>query len=789
MLPASRSVAQTVQLDSLVHRYGFYAQWCAPEKLYLHLDRAYYAYGETIWFNGYLVNATQRAVLPESNYIYVELLDSKGGSVVRVKVKRDPSAGFPGHMEIPDNIGSGLYTVRAYTLWNLNNPADYMFHQQVKILGQEPPKKTSEGAVKLDVSFYPEGGRYFAGSKSYVGFKVMNSLGQSVDVKGWLVDDLGNYESAAVTTHDGMGSFAFVPGLGRNYSFNIDGKSFPLPAPSSEGMTIGLRRSGDYYMVRICGATPGRYRLFVRDASEIAPITTLDFNRRELLFKIEARAFRGGINHLLLTDVHGRIVSERLFYVADAPGPVCTLEQRQKTSAARELLSSEVRLAAPDGTPIDGSFSVSVVRGSFARYQQNDDIISYMRLSSELKGTINSPSHYFDESVPEPVRARDLDHLMMIQGWRYYDMDQVEKTDKSSFKLNYAKEMYQSIKGRIERALSSRVPKKFIFTVFIPRIGYTAIEDVEQAKYFSLEDIDLQENTGVFIKVDRMDSGVDYMPKWAGDVFAPPFRYAAAAGVAGQMVERENIPLEANLAMTDTLQAAIVSATVDPFPNVFGGRTVTSSDLKMFGTFRLTDYVKMQTFGFEYTNGNMVSRRRGFSGSLDGGNQSEEENAAKEDDPGEESAGGGAVKLVVDDSEQPWEMFESVTMDDVEAINISTSPDYFYNSPGGLVTLKMKSGVELERHFNLERSMAYFVPLGWQTPKAFYSPRYDQGATSDFFDNRNTIYWNPCISVSDGLAAVEFCNTDQQDYPYIVRIEGRTASGEFFSCHTLLEYR
>lgn len=784
-----RTGAQNLQLDSLEQRYRFYSQWCAPEKLFIHLDRTYYAYGETIWFNGYLKNATPLAVIPESNFIYVELLDPAGNCVVRVKVKRDPVAGFPGRLAIPENMDSGMYTLRAYTLWNLNNPEEYMFHQQVKILGPVPLKKASEHQGKVDVSFYPEGGRYFAGCRSVMGFKVMDRQGRSVDARGWLVDDSGRNIAPMLTVHDGMGAVEFVPVQGRSYSMKLDGMLFPLPEPSMEGASVQCSIGGGYVYLTVNGITHDRYRLYLRDAENLEQVATVNLDGESRVFKIGLDALRGGINHILLADSRGNIVSERLFYVPDGPGPRCSVERKSISVKPREPLCPEVRLTGPDGAPLDGRFSVSVVRGSFAGYRQNDDIVSYMRLSGELRGTINSPSHYFDESVDRNIRARDLDLLMMIQGWRYYDMAQVEKQDGSSFKLKYVKEMFQSVKGRITRVLSSRIPKKFLFTVIIPRRKVTLIQDVDQARYFEIDSLDLPENTGILIKVSRLEEGLDYMPKWNGDVFAPPFRYAPAPGVAGGRTAIESIPLEANLAMTDTIQAAVVSARVDPFPNLFGGRTATASELAGYGGYSIVDYVRLKSFGFIYSDGVMSSRRRG--GGIQTGTVSTEE-----DDSGEVPVedmetrpGSGAVKLVVDDCEQPWELFETVTMDDVEAISISTSPDWQYNSPGGLVAVKLKSGVLIERDFTTERSIAYFVPLGYQTPKAFYSPRYDRGDTSDFFDNRNTIHWDPCVTVTGGRASVEFCNTDQCDYPYLVDINGVTASGAFFRCHAVLNYR
>ena len=66
------------RIDSLVNildtRYP-------QEKIHLHLDKAYYNAGETIWFKAYLVADNLPA--PISKTMYAELLDEKGNIIER----------------------------------------------------------------------------------------------------------------------------------------------------------------------------------------------------------------------------------------------------------------------------------------------------------------------------------------------------------------------------------------------------------------------------------------------------------------------------------------------------------------------------------------------------------------------------------------------------------------------------------------------------------------------------------------------------------------------------------
>jgi hypothetical protein len=46
------------------------------EKVHLHLDKPYYAAGQTIWFKAYVVDAGNRPSM-QSKVLYVELIDSE----------------------------------------------------------------------------------------------------------------------------------------------------------------------------------------------------------------------------------------------------------------------------------------------------------------------------------------------------------------------------------------------------------------------------------------------------------------------------------------------------------------------------------------------------------------------------------------------------------------------------------------------------------------------------------------------------------------------------------------
>lgn len=105
----------------------------SAERVWVHCDRSLYAAGETIWLRGWV--SDPEGEVPTSKFLYVELLRDGIGSVEqRIKLK-ERGGMFFGQMELPDDMDSGWYTLRAYTRAQKDWPAEALFHTRLLIRG------------------------------------------------------------------------------------------------------------------------------------------------------------------------------------------------------------------------------------------------------------------------------------------------------------------------------------------------------------------------------------------------------------------------------------------------------------------------------------------------------------------------------------------------------------------------------------------------------------------------------------------------------------------------------
>ena len=97
---------------------------------------------------------------------------------------------------------------------------------------------------------------------------------------------------------------------------------------------------------------------------------------------------------------------------------------------------------------------------------------------------------------------------------------------------------------------------------------------------------------------------------------------------------------------------------------------------------------------------------------------------------------------------------------------------------GGVIRIITKDGTEIENR-KLSPNFKAIIPLGYQKPAQFYSPRYEFTTGSDGSDLRSTVYWNPSVKIgANGRSNFTFYTTDAASSSYTITVEGITSAGE-----------
>lgn len=119
--PVSRIIAQ---LDK-------WATAHPQEKVYLQLDKPYYAIGDDIWFKAY-VTTDNHQLSAISGVLNVELINDRDS--VKESLKLPMISGLTwGDFTLPDTLKEGNYHIRAYTNWMRNAGEEYFFDKPITI--------------------------------------------------------------------------------------------------------------------------------------------------------------------------------------------------------------------------------------------------------------------------------------------------------------------------------------------------------------------------------------------------------------------------------------------------------------------------------------------------------------------------------------------------------------------------------------------------------------------------------------------------------------------------------
>ncbi|MBZ4188409.1 hypothetical protein [Niabella beijingensis] len=281
----------------------------------------------------------------------------------------------------------------------------------------------ADDAAAIDLQFLPEGGSLIAGKEQLLGFKALNVYGKGTDVKGVIKNEQGQTVASFSSIHKGMGILRFTPQPGSHYTaFPDGGKPVPLPAVRSSGTLLHAEHSpaSDSIRITIDGTPDLRgkkfyFAAFARGLSIAKGRIILSGHASH--FNIARNMTPSGITRFTLYDSLMRPVNERILFLWQKDQLQLSVIPHKQLYGEKDSVSLLLSVRTNDGKPVPGSFSLAVIDTSQVKINpQSENILSYMLLSSDLRGYIEDPYYYFQDPAPEAVDA-----LMLTQGWVNYN--------------------------------------------------------------------------------------------------------------------------------------------------------------------------------------------------------------------------------------------------------------------------------------------------------------------------------------------------------------------------------
>ena len=755
------------------------------EKVYLHVDREFYSAGDDIWFKAYLINGFNNRLIQGFKNIYVQLISENGDEIDnRLIISQQGSA--TGDFTLPRSLNEGNYFIRAYTKYQQNFDEEGFFHKKIYVaspLQRKTESSEKSGQNKIAVDFLPESGKLVLNAENRIAFKAINDEGKGIPVKGEIVDDEGKEITSFETTYKGMGTFYLTPKKGKTYTAKLDNYSDfsrQLEPAQENGISMeydGGERSLFFLLKRNSDIQQPQDLILRAQHKDIVLFNTqLIMDAAEMETSLMKQLFPVGISKISLLDVQENILAERLIFVQDNKDKTIQINSDQEKYGTRDLVQLDISSLFSRNDAVDSSLSVAVVNEDyFGASGINQTIESYLLLDSEIKGYVESPASLFaDESTISSRQKLDL--VMMINGWRSYYWDNLEKYQGRE--LPNWEDLGIALEGSVTSIIGNN-PLEESEVVFSPFIGGVQIRKTttNQQGQFSFEGLILRDSAQVIIDAKnkrgnrRVDVKIDQPEIFNDEINSGFFDAYSADEVSNNFYKMEMKRLQAKSDYKMKEENILMEEV-----RVFGKRNLNDGHFRIYGEpdvsleigeddlhyLTILDYLENKVAGVLV--GNEGVRIRGAIGNphllIDG----------------------VPVTRITNGQEIGWEKIQEIPLSDVDKIEIlktAIGMAAFGSSGGnGVISIFTKMRNQDAAPVNVAPGRITPFVKGYNQSRKFYSPVYNlETVDTERPDFRPTLYWNPNVILKNGKAGLQFFTSDNPGRYQIV-VEGLSKKGK-----------
>ncbi|WP_428327617.1 carboxypeptidase regulatory-like domain-containing protein [Mucilaginibacter sp.] len=807
-------------IKRITNRLNAYTVNNITEKTYLQFDKPFYATGDTIYFKAYVTGGPKHILSQLSRVLYAQLTDEQGHVNQYIKLKLTDGLAW-GDFALADTLKEGNYHISAFTNWMRNAGSEYFFKQTIPIVSTQN-KKVPEGgdiynktatvaSAKPDIQFFPEGGTLTEGLKTKIAFKAVAPDGAGIDVSGIITDNENKTVSSFTATHLGMGYTEFTPKKGKTYQAVInytDGKSntITLPPAQNTGYQLAIDNTTDKNNIKLnIAAVPNNNAepiVLIGQNNGVIYYSGYITNTKRFSAIIPKSDFPTGIIQFTLFTKAGEPLNERLVFVNNNDPLKISLKTDKNSYSGRQKATISIGVKNSLNNPSTGSFSVAVTDESnvHAAEMQETSILSNLLLTSDLRGNIENPDYYFNDTNQQT--EKDLDLLLMTQGYHRFEWKQV-LTDSNKNLPAYQPEKNLQISGHIKSQNGKPIVGGKI-TLFTTTGGAFFTDTVSDNKgNFIFKNLNFNDSTkfvvqsrvakgqdNVVLVLDSLENlpGVEINSKKA-TLVKVSFDMMAYRQKSKQFFD-EQLKYGINKHALVLKEVVIKDKKADPLlahsENLNGkgnaDQIITSKWLETSGYLSLYDALRAKLNGVQFNfKHQLISNRTGTSlipmKSSDYSEPRDKKGSYQD-----------LIEIVVDGSPvtqprvegQPniLEFLSTNEVESVEMLNVHYAAMYGSRGSGGVLVITTKRAKNQNNYYRYAPGVITYMPKGFYKAREFYSPQYDNPKTNQkMADLRSTIYWQPNILTdSDGKASFSFFNADGKG-TYRVVIEGIDTDG------------
>ncbi|MFD2200215.1 TonB-dependent receptor plug domain-containing protein [Shivajiella indica] len=635
-------------------------------------------------------------------------------------------------------------------------------------------------ASMMDIQFLPEGGDLVSGFNNKVAIRAVYPDGTPIILSGSV--NVDGQEVVFNTNESGLGSFSFTPQNGKLYRANIQiGESkleIPLPQVKSTGVNLAVDNSKENLLNVLIQANAfneispsGEGLLVIHARGRIGHMQVINLANGVTGARINKNQLAPGINQVTVFEPEGTPLAERLVFIPQEKDLKLKLKIDEVNTRARGKNKWKLEI---EGEGFEGgNYSVSVTDANEVPYSLTSNIISYLKIESELKGRIHQPKQFFSDKRDD----EGIELIMLTHGWRRFNWESVleGKIENKNFieqginitgTVSPKSEGKRGLTGGIINVFSKGKQEDFI-----------AVEFGENGK-FIIDDLDFQDTTLLTISANdrrhkelvnlELDPPLSKYEQWEG--FNPEINAFEISPVLREYlknVEKRKAATASygEMEVVEIDEFVVQSEKFDPTQEEItriygkGDASLRPEDIGGFeGYVDIWQLLQGRFAGVRIIpspmGGAPTIQIRGV-GSIEAG---------------------GAPLVLLDNSPIDPSFAGSISPRELASVEVfkdaATLAVFGTQGANGAIALYTKRfagiGEMGDGVFNLR------FP-GYSIARQFYMPRYDN-ESNPAPDYRSTLFWNPKIIWNGNQADIEFFNNDVVQ-KYKVVVQGIDKSG------------
>lgn len=765
----SFSVVRGFSQGDLASQFDEYNKTHFQEKLFVHTDKSFYLAGEILWFKVYAVDGILNQQMDLSKVAYVEIVDRNHVHLLKAKIGLKKGSGN-GSFFLPVTLNTGNYILRAYTNWMKNFDPELYFEKTITVVNslKVQAKPVIMDTSGYDIQFFPEGGSLVRGIRSKVGFRVAGRDGKGRACTGVVRNQNGEELASFRTLQFGLGQFYFTPSGNDQYYAELriaedSNIKALIPSIQPQGYVMALTDTLDNEVAvnvySAGGDADERLTLFVNARQSGKLLLSESMNNHRVRFVVKRSALGAGISHFTIFNDHKVPLCERLYFKPPAEMNI-SISGEKPSYGIRQKIQLEVATAGGNGKPVAADMSVSVFLADSLQARERGNILSYLWLSSDLTGNIESPEYYFEDTGKESREA--IENLMLTHGWRRFRWSEVLQANTG--KLDYLPE-YEGhlISGKMTDKHSGQAAASIAGFLSVRGINYqfnSSTSDEDGNLYFNMpefygnEEIIVQTNT-LRDSGYRLEIANPFSDKFSSDTVIP---YLMPGNFQSLLLSHSIGSQVQNAFYTDSIRKFYLP---DADTNAFYG-----TPDKRYLLDDYTRFTSMEEILREYVAEVSVRRPEGKSHIL----VLRDDRSFNEEDP-----------LILLDGVPYFNIDTVLHFDPLRIRKLEVMKRKYYMGltvTGGVVSMTTYNG-DLSAS-TLDPNAVILEYEGLQLEREFFSPVYEteKQAKSRLPDMRNVLYWSPDLNTHEkGKGQFYFYSSDQPGNYYVV-VQGLSATGE-----------